>query len=99
VFFVGSRYVGAGTYRVETASGPVVCTRLPLPRRDLPLRGYHRRLDGQRPDLVANFYLKDATASWRLCDASGTIAPDALAARELVAVPGSGNGSGTGGGR
>jgi hypothetical protein len=87
VFFPGSRYQDAGTYTVASARGPVVVTRLPVPRRSVPLLGLHRRLEGQRLDLIANFHLKDATAGWRLCEASGTIAPDALAARELVAVP------------
>jgi len=87
LFFPGSRYADAGTYTVEKPDGTtVVATRIPLARRPA-LRGYHRRLDGQRLDHIANHYLRDATAFWRLCEASGTVAPDALAARELVAIP------------
>jgi hypothetical protein len=52
-----------------------------------PLLGYHRRLDGQRLDHIANFYLQDPTSFWRLCDANQTISPDALASRELIGVP------------
>jgi hypothetical protein len=87
MFFPNSRYLNAGTYQVTLPNGSVVtATHLPLPRKS-PLLGFHRRHEGQRIDLVANYYLKDPTAFWRLCDASGSIAPDALAARELVAIP------------
>ena len=37
---------------------------------------------------VAYRYLGDSTQFWRLCDANGVIAPDALAARDLIAIPG-----------
>jgi hypothetical protein len=87
VFFPNSRYADAGTYEIELPSGStVIATRLPPPNAGR-IRGFHRRLEGQRLDLLANFYLKDATAFWRLCDANGTISPDALAARELVGIP------------
>ena len=51
------------------------------------IRGFHPRTEGQRPDALAAHYLADATAFWRLCDAGDALAPDALAARDLVAVP------------
>jgi len=60
--------------------------RFPV-RRVPSLLGYHRRLDGQRLDHIANFYLQDPSAFWRLCDANQTISADALGARELIAVP------------
>jgi hypothetical protein len=87
MFFSGSRYKGLSTYTVTMPSGAIVtATTLPLPTTPA-VRGLHRRTQGQRPDLLANFYLTDATAFWRLCDASGTIAPDALAARDIVGIP------------
>jgi hypothetical protein len=87
VFFPGSRYAGAGTYAVTTARGAMV-TAIRLPIRARPaLRGFHPRLDTQRPDLLAAHYLGDATAFWRLCDAGGAIAPDALATRERIPIP------------
>jgi hypothetical protein len=87
MFFPGSRYATAGTYLARTASGrAVLVTRLPL--RPQPfVRGFHPRDDTQRPDLIAAHYLGDATAFWRLCDAADAVAPDALAARDLVAIP------------
>lgn len=87
MFSPNSRYKGAGQYQVKLPSGVVVtATRLPSPRK-ISLLGYYRRHEGQRLDLIANYYLNDPTAFWRLCDASGAVAPDALAARELIAVP------------
>jgi len=87
MFTRGSRYEKMATY---TAKGPggrdVTAVRLPLPSATA-LIGYHRRQVGQRLDHLAAAYLGDATAFWRLCDANGTVVPDALAARELVGIP------------
>lgn len=83
-----SRYADAPTYTARTASGATVtAVRLPLRARPT-IRGFHTRLDTQRPDLIAAHYLGDATAFWRLCDAGDAIAPDALAARARIAIPG-----------
>jgi hypothetical protein len=90
MFFAGSRYANAGTYTFTRADGSVVTlTRLPQPLAN-PIIGYHRRQLGQRLDLIAYHYLSDATAFWRLCDANNSLVPDALAARDLVGIPGSG---------
>jgi hypothetical protein len=87
MFFPGSRYANARTYTARTASGEVVpVVRLPVRARPA-IRGFHARHDMQRPDLVAAHYLGDATAFWRLCDAGDAVAPDALAARERLAIP------------
>ena len=82
-----SRYARAGTVTAQTRRGEaIVAMRLPV--RDRPaVRAAHTRTEGQRLDHIAGHYLADATAFWRLCDASGTISPDALAARDLVSVP------------
>ena len=82
-----SRYAHAATYTTRTAGGAtVVAVRLPI-RTAPPIRGFHRRLDTQRPDLLAAHYLADASAFWRLCDAGDAMMPDALAARALIAIP------------
>jgi hypothetical protein len=87
MFLPTSRYASAGTYAVRTSQGTtVIATRFPIRVRP-PTRGFHTRRDGQRLDLIAAHYLGDATAFWRLCDAGGAIAPDAMAARALIAVP------------
>ncbi len=87
MFFPGSRYEKAGVYQIARPDGPPIpVTKLPLPRRR-PLLGYHRRLEGQRLDLIAARYLKDATAFWQLCEANNALAPDALAAHEVIGIP------------
>jgi len=87
MFSPNSRYASAGTYTVRTSRGETVAvTRLPV-RPPPPVHGFHPRHDSQRCDVIAAHYLGDPTAFWRLCDAGDAIAPDALAARDLVAVP------------
>jgi hypothetical protein len=91
MFFPGSRYQNAGTYTFVTATGgTVTATNLPRPRT-APLLGYYRRLQGQRLDYVANHYANDPTAFWQLCDASGSVVPDALPSHPLIAIPTQGN--------
>lgn len=87
MFFAGSRYLNLASYTIKKADGTVVSvTRLPLPVQS-PLLGYHRRLQGERLDLIASHYLSDATTFWRLCDANNAMNPDAEAAHDLVGIP------------
>jgi hypothetical protein len=87
MIFPGSRYEKTGTFVLIQPDGTVVQSlRLPVPRPAL-VQGYYRRADGQRLDLIANAFLKDATAFWRLCDANNTVVPDSLAARDLTGIP------------
>jgi hypothetical protein len=91
MFFPGSRYQNAGTYTFITASGAVVtATNLPLPKTGA-LLGYHRRLQGQRLDLIANYYLTDPTAFWQLCNTNGSVVPDALPGHSLIGIPAKGS--------
>jgi hypothetical protein len=87
MFMKGSRYEKMATYVVTRPGGrDVTAVRLPLPS-PAPLIGYHRRQVGQRLDHIAAVYLADPTAFWRLCNANGSVVPDALAARDLVGIP------------
>lgn len=87
MFFSGSRYANVGTVTITRADGTIVTvTKLPLSVQN-PLQGFHRRLDGQRLDLIASHYFNDATAFWQLCDANNSMAPDALAAHNLIGIP------------
>ena len=89
MFYPNSRYAKSGIYTVTLNGKSVAVARLPLPSPS-PLLGYHQRLEGQRLDLIASHYLKDATAFWRLCDANGAMVPDALAARATIGIPAQG---------
>ncbi|MEH1778481.1 MAG: hypothetical protein V7K67_01630 [Nostoc sp.] len=91
MFFPGSRYEKVGTYQLTRPNGTLITvTKVPLPSNQ-PLLGYHRRLEGQRLDLIANNYLKDATAFWQLCDGNNAVVPDALAAHNLIGIPAKGS--------
>jgi hypothetical protein len=87
MFSPNSRYSRLATYTVTMSDGTkVTATRLPLPD-PLVLAGYHRRLVGDRLDLLAARYLEDPTIFWRLCDSNNAPAPDALNARDLIGIP------------
>jgi len=87
VIFPGSRYEKTGTFVLTRPNGTMIQSlRLPLPGPAL-VQGYYRRSNGQRLDLIANAFLKDATAFWRLCDANNAVVPDSLAARDLIGIP------------
>jgi hypothetical protein len=88
MIFAGSRYQNTGTYSVTRPDGAVVAAlRLPLPRPAVVRGYYQRRAEARRLDLVANFFLNDATAFWHLCDANNALVPDALAVRDLIGIP------------
>ena len=90
MFFPGSRYAAAGTYQATRTDGTAVTvTRIPLPAPRQVL-GWHPRGEGDRLDLIAHRYLNNPTQAWMLCEASNCVVPDALAAHDLIAVPGPG---------
>jgi hypothetical protein len=87
MFFPGSRYASMTQYQWTRPDGSVVTlTRLPLPAA-AGVVGYYRRGGGQRLDQISDYFLKDATAFWQLCDANNTVVPDALANNDLVGIP------------
>lgn len=87
MFTNDSRYADAGTYQVTLDDGTVVTvTRAPR-RAATRLVGWHRRADGERLDVIAHRYNRNATQAWLLCDANDAMSPDALAAHELIGIP------------
>jgi hypothetical protein len=87
MFFPGSRYQNQPQYTVTLANGvTVTAVQLPLPTNPT-LLGFHTRKQGQRLDLLANFYLNDATTFWKFCDANNAMVPDALATHPMIGVP------------
>jgi hypothetical protein len=87
MFFPGSRFEKTGTYKITQPDGTVVTVAKAPQAAAGPLLGYHRRLAGQRLDLIAARYLADATTFWRLCDANNSVSPDALGQADLVGIP------------
>jgi hypothetical protein len=91
MIFRGSRYQKTGARTLSRPGGASVAfLNLPLPAPAVVQGFFPRRNVGQRLDLIANFFLKDATAFWQLCDANNAMVPDALAARDMIGIPLSG---------
>jgi hypothetical protein len=87
MFAPNSRYYKLATYAVTTSDGKTQTAVVPATPTPLQLAGFHRRVDGDRLDLIAARFLKDPSLFWRLCDANNSPAPDALAAADLIGVP------------
>ena len=87
MFASNSRYYGLATYHVTTSDGRSQIAVVPAVPNPLQLAGFHRRISGDRLDLVAARFLKDPTFFWRLCDSNNSPTPDALAAADLIGVP------------
>lgn len=92
MFSAGSRYAAAGPpYLVTLPDGSQVLAT-PVPgRQPPPVLGYHPGGGTERLDLLAFSYLGDATAFWRICDASNAMVAGTLAARPLIAIPANGS--------
>ena len=86
MFDANSRYAKQTTYSVKVDGRVVSAVSIPLPSRPLPA-GYHPRKEGERLDLIAARYLKDATLFWVLCDLANCPAPAALETRDLIGIP------------
>jgi hypothetical protein len=88
MFFPGSRYINQTQYQTTMTDGTTVSAVAPPLPTNPTLIGYHTRQQGQRLDLLANYYLNDATQFWAFCDANNAVAPDALATHAQIGVPG-----------
>lgn len=88
VFSKTSRYARhSAAYRTTDAEGRTVTAVLPAnPPREAIL-GDHLIADHQRLDHLANYYLDDPTAFWRLAEANEALIPDALLARDFLMIP------------
>ena len=84
-----SRYVKPQlvTYEAVDTRGRVVHA-LPVPEPPVEFAaGRHVKKPGQTLDLLANGYLTDAHAYWRLAELNGVILPDALDEVESLEIP------------
>lgn len=85
MFETSSRYASVEDATIDIAQrdGTLRPTRYKR-RRFLPPRGSmttlleHTVLDGERLDTIANRYVGDPTAFWRLCDANEVLRPAEL---------------------
>jgi hypothetical protein len=87
MFFPGSRYANQPQYSFVLANGATVQAVLPPTPGVQAVLGYYRRASGNRLDQIAGRFLGDATAFWQVCDANGSVVPDALDARDLIGIP------------
>jgi hypothetical protein len=90
MIYPGSRYANLVSYKITRSDGSIVTVlRLPSPPASpVILQGYYQKTStAPRLDVIANFFLKDATAFWQLCDANNAVVPDALAASSLIGIP------------
>jgi hypothetical protein len=87
MFAPNSRYAQQPTDVRTLADGRIVTlVRPPLPGQAV-VKGWYRKQNGQRLDLIAASFLADPTASWQLCDANNAVVPDALASQDLIGIP------------
>jgi hypothetical protein len=87
MFAPNSRYANQPTdVRTLADRRIVTLVRPPLPGLAV-VKGWYRKQNGQRLDLIAASFLADPTASWQLCDANNAVVPDALASQDLIGIP------------
>jgi hypothetical protein len=88
VFSRTSRYAKHSVAYVTTdADGREVTAVTPAHPPAQTILGDHLMNDFQRLDHLADFYLDDPTAFWRLAEANDAIVPDALLARQFILIP------------
>lgn len=88
VFHSTSRYIAHAKMgqAVDRKGRTVPCV---LPARIPPAAhlGIHRRREGQRLDHIAEHYLADATAFWRIASHNDAMTVEQTAETPLVAIP------------
>jgi hypothetical protein len=79
-FDKGSRYrKNAGTYEATDRRGRKVVAFSVAEKPAQTLLGEHLLKQGQRLDHLANFYLEEPNAFWRICELNEAMLPDQLA--------------------
>jgi len=82
-----SRYKDAKTVTIRDHHGRERTVLLPPKAPKLTIRGEHLRIQGQRLDHLAAFYLGDATAFWRIAEANDVMLPEALSEADVLLIP------------
>lgn len=71
---------------VDVRDRTVQALPIPEPPTEIPI-GKHAKKEGQNLDQIANAYLADPHAYWRIAELNDVLFPDALAETSLVVVP------------
>jgi hypothetical protein len=88
VFDKKSRYVkNASTYEATDRRGRKVGALTVADKPTQTLLGEHQLKQGQRLDHLANFYLEDPNAFWRIAELNEATLPDQLAEADVVKIP------------
>ena len=82
-----SRYKDAKTYQIVDHRGRTRTVLAVPPAPKLSIRGEHLRIQGQRLDHLAGYYLGDPTASWAIAEANDVMLPEALSEAESIKIP------------
>jgi hypothetical protein len=83
-----SRYARyASLVEIVDAKGRKVTRVGRAKRPPLTELGEHIRREGQRLDHLANYYLRDPNAFWKICELNDVLLPDQLAEVELIKIP------------
>lgn len=82
-----SRYKDAKSYQIIDHKGRTRTVLAVPPAKAASIRGEHLRIQGQRLDHLAGYYLDDPTAFWRILDANDVLLPEALSEAEVIKIP------------
>ena len=87
-FASASRYVrNSNAYLTTGADGRAVTAVAPAAPPDQKLLGDHLLGEHERLDHLANYYLGDPTAFWRICEMNDLLVPDAALALRALRIP------------
>ena len=88
IFSSTSRYLKyAATGTAVDRRGRVVACVLPARIPAQAELGKHRRHEEQRLDHLAQHYLEDATAYWRIAVLNGAMTADQIAQAQFISIP------------
>jgi hypothetical protein len=83
-----SRYVkNAATYKVRDRRGRQVVALTAAQKPVQTQLGEHLLKEGQRLDHLANFYLEDPNAFWRIAEHNDVMLPDTLFEADIIKIP------------
>jgi hypothetical protein len=87
MFAPGSRYANLPTYTVTDHRGRSVAVVPAAPPPLQRLRGIHCRKEGERLDHLAQLYLQDGTAFWRIAEENGVMLAESLSEAADIEIP------------